>query len=419
MPAFCRDCLADLAPGERVCAVCGSNRMLAHSELDSLHIAHADCDAFYAAIEIRDKPSLASQAVIVAGASARAVVLTACYNARKYGVKSAMPMFQARKLCPHAVIVPPDMGKYARVSRQVRELLTNVTPVVEPVSLDEAYLDLSGTERLHGASAAKILARLANTIEREIGISISVGLSYNKFLAKLASDLQKPRGFAVIGRAEAKALLAGRPVGVIRGVGPVLQRTLARDGIATIGQLQTMPAAELVRRYGKTGAWLHHLANGDDSSAVDHQRETKAISAETTFEHDISSFEDLEPVLWELSERLAARAKAADLGGHTVTLKLKTGSFKIITRSTTLENPTQLAAVIFQAGRRLLRPEARGDRYRLIGIGLSHLQPGKDCDPPTLLDAANLRQAATERAMDSVRAKFGSSAIQKGRSFPR
>jgi DNA polymerase-4 len=417
MPGFCRDCLADLAQDESLCAGCGSNRVLAHPELESLNIAHVDCDAFYAAIEKRDRPSLAGEAVIVAGASARAVVLTACYNARKFGVRSAMPMFQARKLCPHAVVVPPDMRKYATVAKQVRELLTRVTPIIEPVSLDEAYLDLSGTERLHGAGAAKILARLACGVEREIGISVSIGLSHNKFLAKLASDLQKPRGFAVVGRAETRAFLAGRMVGVIRGVGPVLQRTLAKEGITTVGQLQEMSVAELTIRFGKTGAWLHRIAIGEDASSVDHRRETKAISAETTFEHNIASFDELERSLWELSERLAERAKAAALGGRTVTLKLKTGSFRIVSRSTTLENPTQLSGVIFQAGRRLLEAEARGERYRLIGIGLSHLHPATECDPENLLDRAALRNAAAERAMDSLRAKFGSSAIRKGRSL--
>src|SRR5437588_4315684 len=195
MPGFCRDCLTDTPPNAPICGHCGGSRLRAHPELYALHIAHLDCDAFYASIEKRDNPGLAEKPVIVGGSSRRAVVLTACYVARKFGVHSAMPMYQALKLCPHAIIVPPQMSKYADVARQVRTLLLNVTPIVEPVSLDEAYLDLSGTDRLHGMSAAKAMARLAAQIAASVGIAVSIGLSFNKFLAKLASDLDKPAGF--------------------------------------------------------------------------------------------------------------------------------------------------------------------------------------------------------------------------------
>ena len=416
MPGFCRDCLED-APDEcAMCRECGSRRICAHPDLNALHIAHLDCDAFYASIEKRDRPELQNHAVIVGGSSRRAVVLTACYIARKSGVRSAMPMYQALKLCPQATVVPPDMNKYAQVARQVRNVLYTATPIVEPVSLDEAYLDVSGTERLHGAIPAKTLARLAREIAREIGITVSIGLSSNKFLAKLASDLNKPAGFAVIGNSEAKSFLAGKPVGILRGVGPALQAKLAKAGITTVGQLQRSTVRELTARFGESGAWLHRMANGEDDSRVDHEREAKGISAETTFEQDILAFDELEPILWQQAERVSARAKAAGLGGRTVTLKLKTAAFRIRTRSITLDEPTQLSDVVFQAARQLLKRESDGQAFRLLGVGLSQLHKEAECDRPQF-DPARMRRAAVERAMDRVREKFGRSAILKGRGL--
>ena len=417
MIGFCRDCLEDVPAREALCRACGSGRICAHPELNALHIAHLDCDAFYASIEKRDRPELTHVPVVVGGRSRRAVVLTACYIARKFGVRSAMPMYQALKLCPQAVVVPPEMDKYAGVARQVRNVLYTATPVVEPVSLDEAYLDLSGTERLHGAIPAKTLASLARQIAREIGITVSVGLSCNKFLAKLASDLDKPAGFAVIGKAEAKSILAGKPVGILRGVGPALQAKLAKAGIQTVSQLQSSTVHELTARFGESGAWLHHMANGEDDSRVDHERQAKGISAETTFEHDIVDFEELEPILWQQSERVSARAKAGGLGGRTVTLKLKTARFRIQTRSLTLDEPTQLSDVIFQAARQLLKRETGCQAFRLLGVGLSHLHSEAECDRPQLLDPARMRRASVERAMDRVREKFGRAAILKGRGL--
>lgn len=417
MPGFCRDCLTDAPSAGGTCGHCGSCRIRTHAELDALHIAHLDCDAFYASVEKRDHPELADKPVIVGGRSRRAVVLTACYVARKFGVRSAMPMYQALKLCPGAVVVPPDMGKYAQAARQVRTLLLDVTPIVEPVSLDEAYLDLSGTARLHGMSGAKTMARLAAHIAVTIGITVSVGLSYTKYLAKLASDLDKPGGFAVIGKTEAKTFLAGKPVSILRGVGPALQARLANAGIREVRQLQSASVEELTRRFGDCGVWLHRTANAEDSSPVEHDRETKSISSETTFEGDIGGFTELEIILWEQSERLSARAKSAGLGGRTVMLKLKTRNFRIRTRSISLDDPTQLSDNIFEAGRMLLKREADGEVFRLLGIGLSQLHPAAECDRPQLLDPTRTRRAAVERAMDRVRDKFGQSAILKGRSF--
>jgi DNA polymerase-4 len=418
MSAFCRDCLADAAPADMRCRTCGGHRILRHDELDALAIAHLDCDAFYAAIEKRDDPSLAEKPVIIGG-GVRGVVSTACYIARIYGVRSAMPMFQARKLCPEAVIIKPSMAKYAAVARQVRALMRTLTPLVEPLSLDEAYLDLSGTERLHAKSAAKTMAELAARIEADLGISVSVGLSFNKFLAKLASELDKPRGFAVIGRAEAKQFLRDKPVGFIRGVGKALQAKLAKDGITRIAQLQDADPRDLGRRFGSTGLWLHRLAHADDTRAVDPAGELKSISSETTFAQDISNYTELERILWRQAERVSARAKASELGGRTVVLKLKTATFRIRTRSVSLEAPTLLADRIFETARAVLRREANGTAYRLLGVGLSNICPAAECDLTDFVDKRLSKRAAAERAIDQVRSKFGTAAAGKGRGLAR
>ncbi|HEY5047226.1 MAG TPA: DNA polymerase IV [Rhizomicrobium sp.] len=416
MSAFCRDCLGDAADGVARCKLCGGKRILAHAELDSLSIAHLDCDAFYAAIEKRDDPALSEKPVIVGGGT-RGVVATACYIARIDGVKSAMPMFQARRLCPQAVIVKPNMAKYAAVAREVRAMMRMLTPLVEPLSLDEAYLDLSGTERLHGGISAKTMAALALRIERELGIDVSIGLSFNKFLAKLASELDKPRGFAVIGRLEAKDFLRDKPVGFIRGAGKALQTRLAKDGITRIAQLQDADPRALARRYGSTGLWLHRLAHADDSRAVDPAGELKSISSETTFAHDITAYAELERILWRQTERISARAKASGFGGRTIVLKLKTAAFRIRTRSFSLDAPTLLADRIFETARELLRREVDGTAWRLLGVGLHNICAASECDLPDLVDKKRAKRAAAERAVDRLRGRFGSNAAGKGRGF--
>ena len=271
---------------------CGGPRLVRHPELDALSVAHVDCDAFYATVEKRDNPAIADKPVIVGGGS-RGVVAAACYVARTFGVHSAMPMFKALKACPHAIVIPPDMQKYARVGREVRDAMLALTPAVEPLSIDEAFLDLSGTERVHGAAPAVTLARFQRRVETEIGVTVSVGLSHNKFLAKIASDLDKPRGFAVIGRAETLAFLAERPVSIIWGVGKAMQERLARDGITTIAHLREMRRRTLVRRYGSMGLRLARLARGEDFRAVSPDRRAKSISAETTFDRDVEAESDL------------------------------------------------------------------------------------------------------------------------------
>jgi DNA polymerase-4 len=413
MTGFCRDCGCDIGDGARRCGACGSPRVLHHRELARLAVAHVDCDAFYATIEKRDDPSLADKPVIV-GSRQRGVVLTACYVARTFGVRSAMPMFEARRLCPSATVVRPDMEKYARVGKEVRRLMRDLTPLVEPVSIDEAFMDLSGTERLHGTSPAKALAGFAARVEREIGITVSIGLSCNKFLAKIASDLDKPRGFAVIGGAEAAALLAPRPVTLIFGVGKAAQARLAADGYRTVGDLQRASEAELVRRYGGEGARLARLAHGRDDRPVKAEREAKSISAETTFEHDIGQLRSLELRLWRLSEKVSARLKANGLAGSTVTLKLKTANFRLRTRAQSFNQPTQLAAKIFACGRELLAREVDGTQFRLIGIGVSALKTATGDDFTDLIDR---RAAEAELAIDKLRARFGDAVVVKGLVF--
>jgi DNA polymerase-4 len=413
MAGFCRDCLADAPERGARCASCGSPRLLRHPALGQLAIAHVDCDAFYAAIEKRDDLALADHPVIVGGGH-RGVVATACYVARTYGVRSAMPMFEAKRLCPHAHVIRPDMAKYVKVGREVRALMTDLTPLVEPLSIDEAFLDLTGTERLHGMAPAKALARFARSVERELGITVSIGLSQNKFLAKIASDLDKPRGFSVLAPAEALAFLAPRPVAFIWGVGKAMAAVLAREGYRTIADLQRSGEVELMRRFGAEGQRLGRLARGIDLRAVNPERETKSVSAETTLNEDLAGFRPLERLLWELSEKVSARLKAKELAGSTVTLKLKSADFRLRTRARSLAAPTQLAAKIFAAGRELLARETGGTKFRLIGIAVSALADAADADPVDLVDEHGRRSAAAERAVDRLRAKFGTDAVVRG-----
>jgi DNA polymerase-4 len=408
--SFCRDCLADTPVTVKRCPGCGSPRLARHRELDRLTIAHVDCDAFYATIEKRDDPSLADKPVIVGGGK-RGVVAACCYVARTYGIRSAMPMFEALRRCPHAVVIKPNMSKYSKAGREVRRAMLALTPLVEPLSIDEAFLDLTGTERLHGMIAAKALARLASRVECDLGITISIGLSANKFLAKIASDIDKPRGFAVLGQDDAAAFLAPKPVGFIYGVGAVSAAKLAADGYRMIADLQRAEEADLMRRYGEEGARLWRLARGLDARHVNADRDTKSVSAETTFNRDISEFRPLEQHLWNLTERVSSRLKASHLAGSTVTLKLKSADFKIRTRARALGAPTQLATRIFAAGRDLLGHEVGATHYRLIGIGVSHLEDATGDDLSDLIDR---RAAEAEHAVDRLRTKFGRDAVVKG-----
>ena len=411
--SFCRDCLADAAPDDRRCTACGSPRLARHPQLETLSVAHIDCDAFYATVEKRDDPSLAAEPVIVGGGR-RGVVAAACYVARTYGIRSAMPMFEALRRCPHAKVIRPNMEKYVRVGREVRQMMLALTPLVEPLSIDEAFLDLSGTARLHGLSAAKALARFASEVEKKLQITVSIGLSCNKFLAKVASDIDKPRGFAVLGARDAPAFLASKPVSFIFGVGAVSAARYARDGFNRIADLQRAGEMELMRRYGEEGRRLSRLAHGIDERKVDPARETKSISSETTFERDIAEFRTLERILWTLTEEVSARLKHNELAGTTITLKLKTADFKIRTRAQSLETATQLAGRIFGAARMLLERETDGTHFRLLGVGASALVPADEADPADLVDG---RAALAEHAVDDLRARFGDAVLIRGLGF--
>ena len=417
---LCRDCGAlGMAepPGSR-CAGCGSPRLVGHRALSDLAIAHVDCDAFYATVEKRERPELADRPVIVGG-GARGVVLACCYVARLYGVRSAMPMFKALAACPDAVVIRPDMAKYREIGRAVRAEMRQLTPLVEPLSIDEAFLDLSGTQGLHGAAPAQLLAALARRVEATLGITLSIGLSDSKFLAKIASDLDKPRGFAVLTREDAPAFFANRPVSLLWGVGAAMQRRLAADGITLIGQLATLGEGELAARYGRIGARLARLARGIDERAVLAHMPARSISAETTLARDEAEAGALAHVLWPLCERVSAHLKEAALAAGAVTLKLKTGDFRLRTRSRRLTDPTQLAETLFRVASPLLAAEVDGlTRFRLVGVGADMLVDAGAADLPTLFDGEFGRPRRLEQAIDGIRARLGEGSLRRGRDLP-
>ena len=417
MPMVCRTCFFETTiTASNNCPSCGSTRITSHPELPELELAHIDCDAFYANVEKRDDPALTNKPVLVGGKS-RGVVMAACYVARDYGIRSAMPMYKAIKACPHAVIVSPKMSKYRRIGHQIRDLMKTTTPLVEPISVDEAFLDLTGTQRLHGGTAAATLARLAAEIYSTVGLTVTVGLSHNKFLAKLASGLGKPEGFQVIGRKEAKSFLASQHISRIWGVGKVLQKRLERDGINRVGQLQVLDSSELIKRYGNIGAQLARLSMGEDSRMVTPGTMRKSLSSETTFTQNITDFTRLKQILWKQAEKVSSGLKKENIGGRTVTLKLKTSDFILHTRSRSLDYPTQLADVIFATGRDLLDKEVNGNAYRLLGLGMSNLEPDIQCDPIDLASPGAQKRKTVENVVDDIRDRMGPNIIKKGRTW--
>ncbi|WP_108483656.1 DNA polymerase IV [Oceaniglobus ichthyenteri] len=416
MPVLCRDCLCQFETGPR-CPACASPRTVVHPELWHLSIAHMDCDAFYASVEKRDNPALRDKPVIIGGGR-RGVVSTACYIARIKGVRSAMPMFQALKLCPEAVVVRGRMDVYVEVSKQVRALMDELTPVVEPLSLDEAFMDLTGTARLHGAPPAVMLARLTKRIRDEIGITGSIGLSHNKFLAKVASDLDKPNGFSVIGQAETMEFLRPKPVSLIWGIGAVSKAALEKAGIRTFADLLRWDQQDLIARFGGMGERLWHLARGQDARRVSAHTPVKGISNETTFHDDTADGDILDGHMWRLSEKVSARAKAKGISGRIVTLKLKRANHTSLTRRTTLHAPTQFADKIYRTARALYDPVASEGPFRLLGVGLSALEQADiDATSADLLDPQAEQREKAERAADKIRARFGDKAILKGRAL--
>ena len=411
---LCRDCLSPASPAEGGrCAACGSRRTVSHAELSRLTVAHLDCDAFYASVEKRDRPELRDKPVIVGG-GVRGVVATACYVARLYGVGSAMPMFKALKACPEAVVIKPDFAKYVVESDRIFGMVRELTPLVQTLSLDEAWIDLKGTERLNGGPPALQLMRLQKRIEAETGLTVSIGLAPNRFLAKVASEMDKPRGFTVLG-SEAARVLAPRPVSILPGVGPVFARSLRSDGFATVGDLAAADVRDLAKRYGEHGLRLHDLAHGRDARSVKPEHDRRGMSAETTFNVDLSAVEDLEAELWPLCEKLAAKARRSGLAGRSVVLKLRRTDFKIVTRRVTPAEPVQTARGLFAEGRRLLKSEL-GRPYRLIGIGLADVEEAAEA-APALFETEQARTLKTERAVDALRDRFGSAAVVAGRAL--
>ncbi|MFD0859271.1 DNA polymerase IV [Roseovarius aquimarinus] len=417
MPAFCRDCLTENEPTQRRCVACGRPRVISHPELYDLGIAHMDCDAFYASVEKRDDPSLEGKPVIIGGGR-RGVVSTACYVARIRGVRSAMPMFQALKLCPDAVIIKPRMEVYAEVSRRIRAMMEDLTPAIEPLSLDEAFMDLRGTARLHGAPPAVMLARLVRRMRDELGVTGSIGLSHNKFLAKIASDLDKPRGFSVIGAAETAEFLKDKHVRLIWGVGQAAQASLEAAGIRSFSDLLRWERTDLHARFGAMGDRLWHLARGQDHRRVDARAPVKSISNETTFNEDTGNLDILDGHIWRLAEKVSDRAKARRLAGRVVTLKLKRANHTSLTRRQSLREPSQMADTLYRTARSLMDGAAGEAPFRLIGVGLSDLVEESAGDlSGDLLDPGALRRSGAERARDKIRAKFGEQAIVKGRAL--
>ncbi|MCH2165269.1 MAG: DNA polymerase IV [Marinovum sp.] len=416
MPALCRDCLHEFDTGTK-CPRCRSRRVVSHDELWDLTIAHMDCDAFYASVEKRDDPTLADKPLIIGGGR-RGVVSTACYVARIRGVRSAMPMFQALKLCPDAVIIKPRMQAYVEASKAIRAMMEEMTPAIEPLSLDEAFLDLTGTARLHGHPPAVMLARLIKQMRQELGLTGSIGLSHNKFLAKVASDLDKPHGFSVIGKAETMDFLRDRPVRLIWGVGQATQASLDKAGIHTFADLLRWDEKDLTQRFGSMGLRLHRLARGQDARRISRDAPMKSISNETTFHEDTADPELLDGHLWRMAQKVSDRAKAKGQAGRVITLKLKTHDFKTLTRRHALRDPTQMADTIYREARSLFYIVADRGPFRLLGCGISDLVAEGEADrAPDLLDPDAAKRANAERATDKIRAKFGDGAILKGRSL--
>ena len=412
--SLCRDCCA-LTKDCAACPACGGVRIVRHPELPTLAIAHVDCDAFYASVEKRRRPELEARPVIVGGGE-RGVVTAACYIARTFGVRAAMPMWKARAACQDAVVIRPDFAEYTAVARLIRSLMGRLTPLVQPLSIDEAVLDMAGTEALHGAPPAVMLARLARDIERQIGVTVSIGLAANPLMAKIAAGQDKPRGFAAVG-AEAAAWLAPRSVELLPGVGPALARKLAARGLLRCGQLAALSPADAARLLGDDGPSLARRARGEDARLVDPARATKSVSAETTFAADLATVAELERPLWRLSERLSERLREQGLAAGGVVLKLKTDTFASRTRAARLPGPTVLPDRLFAAARGLLVREADGTRFRLIGIGASPLARAGDADRADLADPDAPRLVARQAALDALRARYGRDVIGRGRGL--
>jgi len=413
---LCRKCFTLFKKLER-CPNCGSPLIISHPELLSLNIAHMDCDSFYASVEKRDCPELKDKPVIIGGGR-RGVVSTACYIARIRGVHSAMPMYRALKLCPDAAVIRPRMKLYAEISLQIRKMMLELTPAVEPISLDEAFLDLGGTQKLHKKPPVVLLAELTNRMKNELGLTGSIGLSHNKFLAKIASDLNKPNGFSIIGKQETGKFLFNKPVNILWGVGSGTKEKLGAMGIKTLSDLLRWEESDFVRKFGTSGKRLKALASGKDNRRVMAERVIKSISNETTFGEDILEHEILIGHLWRMCEKVSDRAKSRETAGNVGVIKLKTQNYRLITRRLTFKEPTNMADRLFNALEPLLKSEIKEVKFRLLGVTLTGLCDQKYADlTGDLLDPNAQNRQKAEIATDMIRRKFGVNAIVKGRSL--
>jgi nucleotidyltransferase/DNA polymerase involved in DNA repair len=379
-------------------------------------ILHVDMDAFYASVEQRDNPDLRGKPVIVgAGPRERGVVAAASYEARKFGVHSAMPSRTADKLCPQGVFVPPDMKKYGQVSKQIMTILGAFTPFVQPVSVDEAFMDVTGSTQKFG-DALTIARRIKAEIHAQTGLTASVGVAPNKFLAKLASDLNKPDGLTVITEANKVEMLAPLPVSKIWGVGKVTEKRLHEVGIRTIGDLQRMPLDELRQRFGDTADHLHALAMGKDDREVETDEESKSISSEHTFDVDTTDLDQIKKCLLEQCEEVGSRLRQEKLAARTVQLKLRYADFTTLTRRRTLPQPTQDEMMLYEvAGQLLVAEGIEGKRIRLIGVGGSNLVPPEI--QSDLFNRTDEKRARVNKVVDDLRGKLGPGAIKRGTSL--
>lgn len=411
MYTLCRNCFIISDNNFTICQNCNSQNIISHKELNKLNIAHIDCDAFYASIHKRDNPEIRNKPVIIGG-GARGVVATACYIARSYGVKSAMPMFEAKRLCKNAIIIKPDIDLYKKEAQKIRSIMNMLTPAVEPVSIDEAYIDLSGTYLLHKMYPAQLLAKLAKDIQNEVGITISIGLSYNRFLAKTASDMDKPKGFFIIGHEDVKNILWDRNIGFLHGIGKQIEKKFNVLGYYKVQDIANASPNELLAQFGSFGKRVHDLANGIDNTKIENNHERKSISKETTFANDVKDFDILAKTLKELSLSVAKTARDKNLAGYVINLKLKTKNFTSISRQIQISTPTQTGRIIFETLEPILEKEMKRAPFRLIGAGLSSLCSGENSDRGDLINNDAPKRHKLEKLMDSINNKYGKDVIK-------
>jgi len=418
---LCRDCFGyGYAGGDKKlasCPECGSSRLVQHAELFELHLAHIDCDAFYCSVEKRDNPELADKSVIVGGGD-RGVVAAACYVARQYGIRSAMPSWQAKQACPELVILKPRMAYYKQIGDQIKKMMLSLSPLVQPLSIDEAFIDMAGTEKLHKKPVAVMLAQFQADILQQIGITVSVGLSYNKSLAKISSEQDKPHGYFVLGQMEATDWLAEQPCSVIFGLGKRSTARLHAEGINTVGDIQNAALPHLRTILGHDAARIKALASGQDDRTVQPHSTAKSVSSETTFSKDISDLETLLGIAERQTQIVSKQLKQKSVQGRTLTLKLKTARHQIITRSATLAQPTQMAFRIFSEIKRLAEKQIDGKTsYRLLGVGVEISSEQAEASFFTAEHETVFRQEKLELAVDSIHSKLGQDSITTGRQL--